>query len=309
MMDPRIFGGVFLGWALGSNDSANVFGTAVSSCMVKYRTATILIAIFVLVGALAGGMPGMRTYSNLTSQSMNTAFCISLSAATIVTLMTIAKLKVSTSQAVVGGIIGIGILNGKIESHSLTKILICWVITPIIAGFISFFMYFFLAKFFRKLHLHFLSYDKLMRILLILAGIYGAYALGANNVANVTGVFYKAGMLKPFNALLIGGLSIGLGALTYSKNVMMTVGRKIIPMDAFTAFIAVLSVAITVNILAIVGVPVSTSQTIVGALIGIGFLKGMRMISKKMVFKIVLGWFFTPVLAAIFCMGITVLMK
>ncbi|NOZ64216.1 MAG: inorganic phosphate transporter [Caldiserica bacterium] len=295
-MDPRILGGVFLGWALGSNDSANVFGTAVSSFMLRYRTAVILMAVFVLIGALLGGMPGIRTYGSLTSQSVTTAFYISMAAAITVTLMTIVQLPVSTSQAVVGGIVGIGLLQGKLELQSLTKVVLCWIGTPTGAALIAVILYFTLSKLFSKFHLHFLTYDRLMRTLLILAGAYGAYALGANNVANVTGVFFQAKTITAFQALLIGGLSIGLGAITYSKKVMITVGRRIIPLDAFSAFVAVLAEAITVHIYSIVGVPVSTSQAVVGAVVGIGLLKGMRMISKMTVIKITIGWFLTPAL-------------
>jgi len=297
-MDPRILGGVFLGWALGANNSANVFGTAVSSFMLRYRTAVILMAVFVLIGALLGGMPGIRTYGSLAPQSVTTAFYISLAAALTGTLMTIVQLPVSTSQAVVGGIIGIGMLQGKLELHGLTKVVLCWIGTPIGAALIAIILYSTLAKLFRQLHLHFLTYDRLMRILLIIAGAYGAYALGANNVANVTGVFFQANTITAFQALLIGGISIGLGAITYSKKVMITVGRRIIPLDAFSAFVAVLAEAITVHIYSIVGVPVSTSQAVVGAVVGIGMLKGMRMISKITVIKITIGWFLTPALGA-----------
>jgi len=299
-MDPRIIGGIFLGWSLGANDSANVFGTAVSSFMVNYRIATVLIAIFVLIGALIEGGAGLETLGAITEQSFKTAFIISISAALTVTIMTIFKFPVSTSQAVVGGIIGIGILQKHIDFHSLYKVIICWIGTPIGAIFFSMVLYPSFAFLFRKLNMHFLTYDKVMRFLLILSGIYGAYSLGANNVANVTGVFYKSGMVNKFEALLIGGLSIGFGALTYSRNVMITVGRKIIPMDAFSAFISVLSEAITVHIYAIIGVPVSTSQALVGAIVGIGIVKGIRMVSGKTVLFILLGWFLTPLLGAIF---------
>ena len=112
--------------------------------------------------------------------------------------------------------------------------------------------------------------------------------------------FYKAGMVSKFEALLIGGLSIGFGALTYSRNVMITVGRKIIPMDAFSAFISVLSEAITVHMYAMIGVPVSTSQALVGGVVGIGIVKGIRMVSGKTIIKIVIGWFLTPALGMAF---------
>ena len=308
-MDPRVLGGVFLGWSLGANDAANVFGTAVSSSMVRYRTAVILTAIFVVIGALIEGMPGIRTLGSITPQSINTAFFVSLSAALTVTLMTVAEFPVSTSQAVVGGILGISLLRREIEWRSVFKVVMCWVGTPTGAALISFILYFLFSRLLINFHLHFLTYDRIVRRLLLLAGIYCAYALGANNVANVTGVFYRAGMMDASTALLVGGLSIALGALTYSKKVMYTVGLRIIPLDAFSALIAVLAEAITVHVYAIVGVPVSTSQAIVGAVVGIGFYKGVKTISINTVKRIFLAWFLTPVVGAVFSLILGLIAK
>lgn len=70
--------------------------------------------------------------------------------------------------------------------------------------------------------------DILLRIALIVAGSYAAYALGANNVANVTAVFVGAGQLTVLSASILGGLSIALGILTFSPRVMETVGKKLV---------------------------------------------------------------------------------
>lgn len=301
-MDLRLLGPLYMGWSLGTNDTANIFGTAVSSYMVKYRTATFLTAVFVLLGALYSGSNGMATLSALTSQTYNTAFITSLAAAITVTLMTFLHLPVSTSQAVVGAIMGIGILNRNIETAPLIKILICWITTPLGASLISVVLYISLSFIIKKRNIHFITYDRLMRNLLILSGIYGAYSLGANNVANVTGVFYKSGALDIYQSLLLGGLSIALGALTCNKGVIFTVGKRIIPVDAFSAFIAVLSHSITLHIYAYIGVPVSSSQAIVGAVFGIGLIKGIRTVNKKTILKVISGWFFTPVTGMAFCL-------
>ncbi len=299
----RLLASVFLGWSLGANDAANVFGTAVSAQMIRWRTAAILIAVFVIVGAFAEGGGGLETLGGITNQTLNTAFCASLGAALTVTLMTLARIPISTSQAVVGAIIGTGLASGQeIHWQQLNKVIICWIGTPLGAALLAIILYPALAFVVRKSHLHFFRYDRLMRRALVVAGIYGAYALGANNVANVTGVFYQTGafenpVLNPMTtALLIGGVSIALGALTFSRNVMLTVGKNIIPLDAFSAFIVVASEAITVHIYAMIGVPVSTSQAVVGAVIGIGLLKGMRTVSFATLGKIALGWMLTPVL-------------
>ena len=226
----QLLASVFLGWSLGANNAANIFGTAVSSQMVRWRTAALLICVFTPLGALLDGGGGRETYGKLSSQDMTSAFGICLAAALAAAGMTALRLPVSTSQAVVGGIIGMAMAHGQYVFHGLGKLVICWVGTPVGAAAVSVIIYPLLAFLVRRVHLHFLTYDKLLRSLLVLAGIYGAYALGANNVANVTGVFYKA---RAFDndlldgrilALLLGGASIGLGALTYSRYVMVTVG-------------------------------------------------------------------------------------
>lgn len=301
-MDFRLIGAACMGWALGANDAANIFGTAVSSYMVKYRTAVMLTAAFVILGAYAGGSPGIETLSALTAQTENTAFIISLAAALTVTLMVFMRLPVSTSQAVIGAIVAVGLINGHMETAGLSRVFICWITTPVGAGIIAAVLYFLLGAILRKFPLHFIFYDRLMRNLLLVAGSYGAYALGANNVANVSGVFYKSGMLDMNQALLIGGAGIAFGVVTYSKNMMLAVGRKIIPMDAFSAFIAVLAHSVTIHVYSKIGVPVSSSQAIVGALAGIGLLKGIRTVSTGSLLKIFAGWFFTPVAGMAFCL-------
>ena len=295
----KLLGGIYLGWSLGANDAANIFGTAVSSGMVKFRTAAIFLTVFVILGAIIGGMPGMKTLGGLTSQNVNTAFVISIAAAIAVTLLTILKLPVSTSQAVVGAILGIGILQKQINLGGLRKVVICWICTPVGAAIIAILLYIFLTSVLRRIDMHFLNFDRIVRIMLILSGAYGAYALGANNVANVTGVYYQAGLLTPFSAALIGSISIVLGAVTYSRNVMMTVGKSIIPLNAFCALVVVLSGAVTVDIFAHIGVPVSTSQAVIGAVLGVGVVRNVKAVNFKVLYRIFSGWLVTPFISCI----------
>ncbi len=296
-------GSVFLGWSLGSNDASNVFGTAVGTKTINFRTAVICICIFCILGAVLEGTHCIETISKLTTQSIQTAFIVSTAAALTVTVMTILKLPVSTSQAVVGAIIGISfVLRQPIDTHGLKKVVACWVGTPVGSMFISVILYYFFGFFWNRFaHRNIQFMDNLLKFGLIVAGSYGAYALGANNVANVTGVFAGTGMGN-FSAVtwaLIGALSICFGVVTYSRNVMMTVGANLVPLNPFTAFIAVMSEAVTVHIYAQVGVPVSTSQAIVGAVLGIGLVKGMRSVNNKVLFGIAVGWISTPIIAGL----------
>jgi PiT family inorganic phosphate transporter len=293
-----LLGGIFLGWSLGANDASNVFGSAVASRMLKFWTAAVLASVFVLLGALLQGKAGIETLKDLTQLSLQQAVISSVAAAITVSIMTILGLPVSTSQAVVGAILGVGFLNRQINLAGLGKVVACWFGTPVGAVVVAVIVYRGLAFFYNRLRVNLFQSDILLRISLIAAGSYGAYSLGANNVANVSAVFVGAGYLSVFSAVLIGGLSIAFGILTFSKRVMETVGKKLVMLDAFSALVVLLAEAITVHFYAFVGVPVSTSQAVIGAVLGVGIIKGINTVSGPTLVRILIGWFLTPAVAS-----------
>ena len=298
-----LIGGVFLGWALGANDASNVIGPAVSTKMLKFRTAAGIAALFVLAGALLQGSSGVHTLSGLTEMGLTRAVISSVAAAAAVTIMTILRLPVSSSQAVVGAILGIGVFNHQVNFAGLGKVVACWMGTPIGGAVAAVLVYKIVALLYNYLILTMVQSDTLIRTGILAAGAYGAYALGANNVANVTAVFVGAEYLNMTLALLIGGLSIGLGIVTFGRPVMNTVGSRLVRLDSFSAFVVLLAEALTVHFYTFLGVPVSTSQAIVGAVLGIGLLKGASTVSGRTLVGILFGWFLTPVVAAIIALA------
>ena len=299
-----LLGGIFLGWSLGANDASNVFGSAVAARMVKFRTAAILASVFVLLGAILEGRAGIETLKGLTPLNLEQAVVSSVAAAVTVTIMTILSLPVSTSQAVVGAILGIALLNQNIYIPGLGKVVACWIGTPVGGMIVSIMIYRMLAFIYNRLNINLFKADNLLRLSLIGAGSYGAYALGANNVANATAVFVGAGELTLFSAVLIGGLSIDLGILTFSRRVMETVGRRLVRLDPFSALVVLLAEATTVHIYTVIGVPVSTSQAVIGAVLGVGIIKGIRTVEKRTLINILFGWFLTPTIAAVIALSI-----
>lgn len=305
-MYANLLGGVFLGWSLGANDASNIFGTAVTSRMVRFSTAAVLASVFVVVGAVAEGAAGMATLSGLGSQSLASATLVTVATALAVTLLTLLKLPVSTSQAVVGAILGRGLHAADVEFVGLGKVLVCWVGTPVGAMVVSALGYLGLRWLVRTFKVSFIRLDGYLRLGLILAGCYGAYALGANNVANVTGVFMGLGLFglhgsaEALALALVGSISIAFGICTFSYRVMTTVGKSLYELDAFTAFVAVAAHAVTVHFYAMVGVPVSTSQAIIGAVLGIVVVRGIHLLDYRPLLKILSGWFATPLIAGLF---------
>ena len=293
---------IFLGWALGANDAANVFGPSVASGLVPYRKATIVSAIFVVIGAVVGGAAGLETIGSLSAGDVVEGALSVLSAAISVTIMTYLGLPVSTSQAVVGGIVGIGLILGGINWKILLKVVIAWLATPFGAMLLGYILYKIATPIFRRIKSVQVQ-DLFLKIAAWIIGAYGSFSLGANNVANVTGALVGK-YLSVQMAALIGGLSIAFGILTYSRKVMMTVGKRIVELDHFSSLISILAESLTVWVYALIGVPVSTSQAIVGGVLGAGYAKGTRLGSKKILLRIIFGWVGTPTVAGIISMGI-----
>jgi PiT family inorganic phosphate transporter len=295
----KLLSGILLGWSLGANDSANIFGTGVATGTIKYATAIFFTAIFVLFGALLEGPKCMKIVGELSSLLSIEAFYCSLAAGITMAILTYLAIPASASQAIIGAVIGAGILSGSADFSKLFKIIICWVVTPISAIILGYYLHRSLRYILDKITTNITYLNYLYSTGIIVAGCYGAYSLGSNNVANVTGVYVGSGLLSANIASLIGGLSIASGIITYGKKVMLTVGKGIAPLDPFSAFITILAEALTLHFFTQIGVPVSSSQAIVGAVVGVGIVGGLRTVSTKVVTKIAVGWIMTPIAAGI----------
>jgi PiT family inorganic phosphate transporter len=292
-----LLAGILMGWSLGANDAANLFGPSVGSGAMRFWTAAVAASFFVLVGAVTVGSRGFATYDALGTQTLASAFLIALAAGLTVTLMTYFGLPVSSTQAVVGAIVGAGIVSHGVSFAPLVKIGLSWILTPLGGLVAAYIPYKLLSHFPRALPSRLVGRVLVVRVGIGLVTCYSAYALGANNVANVTGVYVSSGLLSPSLGALIGALSIALGILTFSRRVIQTVGSRIVSLDALTALIVILAEAITLNVYAVVGVPVSASQAVVGAVLGIGLVKGVKTIDVRILTKVLFGWVGTPAVA------------
>jgi PiT family inorganic phosphate transporter len=291
----KVLSGVFLGWGLGANDSANIFGTGYATGIVKYRTAIWLTAVFVMVGAMVEGPKCMEVVGDLCRLTVLDAFYCALAGAVTMTILTILAVPASCSQAIIGAVIGAGVLTGTADFSKLYKIVVCWVFTPIFALFTAYLLHRILGFLINKTITSLAKRSLLYSGGILLAGCYGAYSLGANNVANVTGIYVGSGVMSAEIGALIGGLSIAFGVLTYSRKVMDTVGKGIVPLDPFSALTAVLAEALSLHLFTQIGVPISSSQAIVGAVVGVGLVGDVQTVSVKMLARIGVGWIMTPV--------------
>jgi PiT family inorganic phosphate transporter len=246
--------GLFLGWSHGANNAGNVFGTAIGSQMVKFRTAAIVTSIFLVLGSVISGAGASMTLGKLGSvNEIAGAFIVTLATALAILIMTRFNLPVSTSQSVVGAIIGWNLFSGSMTDYnSLAKIVSSWIVTPFITGIFAVLLYLLVRGFLSRAQIHLLYLDFWNRIGLIAVGGFGAYSLGANNIANVMGVFVTVAPFHPLETpfgmltgtaqlFILGGMAMASGVLTYSYKVMKTVGKSIIPLTPISALVVVLS--------------------------------------------------------------------
>lgn len=331
-------GGLFLGWSLGANDAANVFGTAVGTRMVRFTTAAVICSVMVILGAVISGGGAAETLGKLGAiNAMPGAFAAASSAGIAVFLMTRWGLPVSTSQAIVGAIIGWNFFTGSdTDLATFSTIISTWIFCPILAGMIAALLLPLVSKLVNFTQPHLLRLDFWTRASLIVAGAFGAYSLGANNIANVMGVFSQVsplngvslpwgGELSAIQTLfLLGGLAIAVGIFTYSKRVMMTVGDGLLSLSPIAAWVVVIAHSVVLFLFASEGlsywlgsaglpqiplVPVSSSQAVIGAVVGIGLLKGGGGIRWSRLTTIIAGWVISPVAAGIITLLTLAVMK
>lgn len=322
-----ITSGLFLGWSLGANDAANVFGSAVGTRMVSFTRAAVIASLFVIIGAVFQGEGASHTLGRLGAvNALGGSFTVALAAAITVYWMTRLRIPVSTTQAIVGAIIGWNLFSGNpTDMTSLYKIVTTWVSGPILGATFAVLLYMLLKAVKRRTRIHMVKYESYIRSGLLIAGAFGSYSLGANNIANVMGVFVPSISLPDLNLglitlnggqqlFLLGGIAIAFGIVTYSERVMKTVGNNLLELNADAALIIVLAHSLVLfifsstslsNFIASLGlpripmVPVSSSQVIVGAILGIGLYKGAGNINLKTLRGVVQGWVTTPVIALV----------
>jgi inorganic phosphate transporter, PiT family len=329
--------GLFLGWSLGANDASHIFGSAVGSKMVTFRKAAIIASVFFILGAVIQGSGTSDTLGKLGAvNAIGGSFTLALAAAITIYMMTKFALPISTTQAIVGAIIGWNFFTGNhTDSKTLEKIVSAWIAGPVIGAVFAILLYIIVKKIKKSAKIHLIRFESYIKTGLIVVGAFGAYSLGANNIANVMGVFVPAFNLQDIDLwiftlnssqqlFLLGGLAIAAGIITYSWKVMNTIGNNILELSSEAALVVVLAQSLVLFIFSSTGlsnlivktglppipmVPVSSSQVIVGCILGIGLYKGARNINFKVLGEIGIGWIISPVSSGLLTFFLLFFMK
>jgi PiT family inorganic phosphate transporter len=151
---------------------------------------------------------------------------------------------------------------------------------------------------------HFVTVERVFGVLMVITACGMAFAHGSNDVANAIGplaavvsvaqngvIGAKAAL--PSWVLMLGGAGIVIGLATYGRHVISTVGRKITHLTPSRGFAAELAAATTIVIASGTGIPISTTHTLVGAVLGVGMARGIEAIDLRVVARILVSWVVT----------------
>ncbi len=308
---------------VGTNDAANVFGSAVGSKMLKFNFAIIFFFVFIIIGALINAKYPSGVYQNLlTNYPLFSEVYLVLVPVILVTLISL-KLKIpsSISQSIIFSLFGFALAKGlSFDNNLFFKLIYFWLATPIIAFILSiFFCYLiqFIISFFK---FNVFQIDYQIRLSLIFFGCVAAFALGSNLTASIVGIyspylnldlnFFNNQVLINENKLyFFGSFLIGLGALIFSQRIVQSVGSQISAIKPVSALAILLTQIIIllsfssdyliqkINIILpfeIFAMPLSASHITFAGIIGVASFNKFREVQPAHTMKIIVSWFLIP---------------
>lgn len=318
-----LFAGLYMAWNIGANDAANSMATSYGSKALTLKQVIIIGSIMEFCGAFFFGKRVTHTIAKgiVPIDILDThivaigALSALLSAGIFITIATYYHLPVSTSHSIVAAMLGFGLAvvsQGGIELdqikwYILAKIVSSWIISPVLGAILSFAIFTLIrVTLFNYFDINLI--ERIFRYLQVGTACYVAFAHGSNDVANAVGPIAAAlgylGQETPVWVLLVGGLGISIGFATWGYRVIETVGKRITELTPTRGFSAEFATATTVLLASYFGMPISTTHTLVGSVIGVGLAGGLASVNLKIIQRIVASWLLTVPVACILSIAI-----
>ncbi len=295
----------------GFHDAANSIATVVSTRVLSPQRAVLWAAFFNFVAAFVLGTGVAKTMGkgmidlSIVTQEVILAGLLGAIAWNLITWYY--GLPVSSSHALIGGYAGAAVAKAgliAILPGGWTKTLIFIILAPLIGLFLAFLLMVSMTWIFRRWRPF--QLDQLFRRLqLVSAGLY-SLGHGGNDAQKtmgiVTGLLVTAGRLKTFEVplwvVLISHAAIALGTMFGGWRIVKTMGTRITKLQPFGGFCAEASGALTLMGATLSGIPVSTTHTITGAIIGVGATRRLSAVKWGVAQRIVWAWVLTIPLSA-----------
>lgn len=297
--------GFYVAWNIGCNDSANAIGTSVGSGATSHRMGILVVAISAIIGTSLAGKHVSSTVVEASSFCTTEMMIIALACAGAwVTTASYFGLPVSTTQSTIGAIAGTGLaISSNISWDLFIDMVMAWISNPFITAVVAYSLCYGFTIIFRPVR-DIVMINRIFSALTILIGAFMAFMIGSNGGGTVAGAIFAI-TSRNFSLLaLCAGLGIAIGAISFSGRVVRSVGKKITELSPLAAFSSQFGAALVILMFnhlfpsfGFPSLPVSSSQAIVGGVMGAGLVKGMYAINKRRMIYMITGWVLTPMVA------------
>jgi PiT family inorganic phosphate transporter len=295
----------------GFHDAANSIATVVSTRVLSPQKAVLWAAFFNFVAAFVLGTHVAKTMGkgmidiSIVDHQVVLAGLVGAIAWNLITWYY--GIPVSSSHALIGGYAGAAVAKagmGAILYSGWVKTLEFIVLAPVIGAVLGFALMISVTWIFRRWRPYRL--DRLFRRLQLLSAAFYSLGHGGNDAQKtmgiITGILVASGQLKTFEVpiwvILLSHAAIALGTMFGGWRIVKTMGTKITKLQPFGGFCAETSGALTLLGATLFGIPVSTTHTITGAIVGVGATRRLSAVKWGVAGRIVWAWVLTIPLAA-----------
>ncbi len=307
----------------GFHDAANSIATVVSTRVLSPQKAVVWAAFFNFVAAFVLGTHVAKTLGqgmidlSVVTREVVLAGLIGAIAWNLITWYY--GIPVSSSHALIGGYAGAAVAKagwGAVIASGWTKTVLFIALAPLIGLFLGFTLMTSVTWLFRRWNPFRL--DKLFRRLQLLSAAFYSLGHGGNDAQKtmgiITGLLVASGHLRTFEVplwvILVSHAAIAFGTMFGGWRIVKTMGTRITKLQPFGGFCAETSGALTLVGATLSGIPVSTTHTITGAIVGVGATKRVSAVKWGVAGRIVWAWVLTiPLSAAMSALGYVALRR
>ncbi len=291
----------------GVHDAANSVATIVATGVLKPWVAVIWAAFFNFIAFLFFHLNVANTLGTglVQPDSINATVIFSALIAAILFNLTTWYLGLpsSSSHALIGGLLGAAIAHKGIhvlEFSGVSKVLIAIVLSPLLGMFMAVCLLWCVHFIFGKKSSQ--KKNWVAKIMQLISAAMLSLAHGANDAQKTMGVIaillFSSGLIGshfhvPFWVVISCNLVMALGTLVGGFRIIKTLGKKITKLTVITGAVAQTSAAVVIFIATSLGIPVSTTHTITGSIMGMGFFQGWKKENIRTIKKIVWAWICT----------------
>ncbi|MCA1666504.1 MAG: inorganic phosphate transporter family protein [Thermomicrobia bacterium] len=290
---------VAFAWSMGAHYTGACMGMPYASHSIRLWPALGTMAVLTLVGATFASHKVEATVGHsiiaTADVTPSLAFAIVVAAFLLTTVYNRLRIPTSTIQILVFCVVGAGLAVGDaIHWATILRLAIIWVIAPVVAVGLGYLFTRIIDRFVPASHRQ-ATGRGILPALLVAIGAAASFTMGANDVANATGAFLMTHLFGVLVAVLIGGIGLSVGVLTWGKPLLERVAFDIVKMDLSMATAAQLVQALVVLTAVAFGYFTSMNQALIGAMAGTGLARGRETVQWPVVRGILRGWAVGPV--------------